>query len=63
MKRLIAEVPDKVFWDVKKKAADMQLNQKTVVCVAVRQFLQLDIPLEDIVGEEDVVRLRALGIE
>jgi hypothetical protein len=63
-KRLIAEVPDDFFWDVKKKLAEVQLNQKTATAVAVRELIHSDYPLAQLVEDpEDLKKLNDMGIK
>lgn len=63
-KRLIAEVPDDFFWEVKKQLAELQLSQKDATAVAVRQFINSEYPLEKLVEDpETIQRLNELGIK
>jgi hypothetical protein len=63
-RRILADVPDDFFWEIKRKLADMKLTQKDAFAVALRQFIQSDFPLEQLITDEDnLAMIKAMGIK
>jgi hypothetical protein len=63
-KRVLADVPEDFFWEMKKRLADMKLTQKDTLAVAIRQFIGSSFPLDKLITDPEVLqKLNALGIK
>jgi len=60
MKRVIAEVTDEFFWELKQKTAQTQLKQKTIIILSIHKLMQMETPLVDLIDSEEYARLVAL---
>ena len=63
-KRIVAEVPDDFFWELKAKAADMKLSQKELIIIALRKTINSKFPVEQLFdNEETICKIRALKLD
>lgn len=61
-KRILADVDSDFFWEVKGKVAQLQIKQKSLIPLAVRELIGSDYPLDKLIqDEEDLAKIRALG--
>ena len=62
-KRIVAEVPEDFFWEMKAKAAELKLTQRDLAIIAIRQTMQSEFPLEQLFeNQETVLRIKQLGL-
>lgn len=48
LKRLLADIPEDVFWDIKTEATARRLKMNEVLPLAVSKFLKLDVSVEQL---------------
>ena len=64
VKRILSDIPEAFFWEIKRKLAELQLKQKTVLAIALREFIGSTYPIEELVtDEDDLNKIKALGIK
>lgn len=64
VKRVLADVPEDFFWEMKGKLAEKQLKQKDALSVAIRQFIGSEFPLDQLIDDPEVItKLNAMGIK
>lgn len=49
----MTDIPEDFFWEVKKYIVENQLKQKSLVAVAIREYIGSEYPLSDIVLDDD----------
>lgn len=63
-KRLLAEVPEDFFWEVKRVCAESKMKQKDLVFAALRQLMLPEYDLSNYTSDPELLaKFKSMGIE